>query len=295
MYDLLAEINEYLDQHVCQLHWLTQSYDKNPNILDDYNSDYLNYLEYNDLAVRIKSYLKKGAPDDYQTLYSLLTTQDDQKVLQKIINFKLLKEDNLYLFNLIAYLKRYLELVEILTNKMKKHKFKTFDDLANNYHQYKAHIDLLDKSTKEKTFIKKILEDYLTKLEKKRNSAKERLSAFSRTYLDNLDIIKQLKYYNININTTQATKKLTMLYHFVQYFNHIYSLNQKYRPFFKKNNLVIFEDYQELLRDVKNHHRLQKAIAVKDSDYQYLFGEYYRGFKPMYYPGRMIAFQLFYK
>lgn len=279
MYDLLAEINEYLDQHVCQLHWLTQSYDKNPNILDDYNSDYLNYLEYNDLAVRIKSYLKKGAPDDYQTLYSLLTTQDDQKVLQKIINFKLLKEDNLYLFNLIAYLKRYLELVEILTNKMKKHKFKTFDDLANNYHQYKAYIDLLDKSTKEKTFIKKILEDYLTKLEKKRNSAKERLSAFSRTYLDNLDIIKQLKYYNININTPQATKKLTMLYHFVQYFNHIYSLNQKYRPFFKKNNLVIFEDYQELLRDVKNHHRLQKAIAVKDSDYQYLFGEYYRGFK----------------
>ena len=97
MYDLLAEINEYLDQHVCQLHWLTQSYDKNPNILDDYNFDYLNYLEYNDLAVRIKSYLKKGAPDDYQTLYSLLTTQDDQKVLQKIINFKLLKEDNLYL------------------------------------------------------------------------------------------------------------------------------------------------------------------------------------------------------
>lgn len=295
MYDVLADINEYLDHHQCQLPWIIQSFDNNPNILDDYNNDYLNYLEYNDLQVRIKRYLKKGTTFDYQALYALLTLEDDQKLLQKIINYKQLKEDEIYFFDLIAYLKRYLELVDILNNKIKKHNFKNFDELAFNSLEYKAYVELIDRPPREKIFIKKILEDYLTKTDKKRASAKDRLMAFSKNYLDNLDIIKQLKYYNINIVTNQATKKLSALYQFGQYFNNVYSINEKYRPFFKKNNLVLFEDYQELLQDVEKYYRLQNTLNAKESDYQYLFGEYYRGFKTdCVFIERMTAyFQLF--
>lgn len=295
MYNLLADIDEYLDYHECQIQWVHQSYDNNPNILEDYHHDYLNYIEFNDLQDQIKRYLKKGATIDYQALYSLLTTEASDKVLQKIINFKLLKEDSKYMFDLIAMIRRYLELVEILNNKLKKHNFKEYGELAQNYLEYQAYVDLLDKPQRDKIFIKKILVDYLTKVDKKRMIAKERLAKFSKCYLDNLDIIKQLKYYNINITHPQATKKLSALYQFVQYFNNVYTLNEKYRPFFKKNNLVLFEDYQDLQQDIQLNQKLKSNLKSKDSEYQYLFGEYYRGFNTdCVVIERMIAyFQLF--
>ena len=78
-----------------------------------------------------------------------------KRFFKRLSTLKLLKKDNLYLFNLIAYLKRYLELVEILTNKMKKHKFKTFDDLANNYHQYKLILTYLINQLKKRRLLRK--------------------------------------------------------------------------------------------------------------------------------------------